>query len=330
MDRHIRLSIIVPVYNVENYLRECIDSILNQQVADMEVILVDDGSPDMCGTICDEYAEKDKRVTVIHKENGGLSSARNAGLDIAQGKYITFVDSDDYLLPNTYSPNLEYIEEHLDIDCLQFPAIYDERIVYTKNYKRINTERTFAGNEVFLNWWSGKLINHFVWNKIFKREMWNELRFDVGAFVEDALLVPKLAKKCQRLHISMEGGYFYRYTEGSLSNSGWTERNYVDFFKSRLVIWNLINELEYMDSARIKAYLVTIKWLAVCSQKGYLNYNDYDKFLNSLPPIRLLPKSMELELKWCLLYIVVKILGTRGLLKLYFKVKGFRNGQRMP
>ena len=104
------LSVIIPVYNVEKYLRKCVDSVLAQDIADMEVILIDDGSPDNSGAICDEYAEKDTRVKVIHKENGGAATARNVGLDIARGKYITFVDSDDYLLPNTYRPNLDYME----------------------------------------------------------------------------------------------------------------------------------------------------------------------------------------------------------------------------
>ncbi|KAF3371822.1 glycosyl transferase family 2, partial [Enterococcus faecium] len=90
------ISIIVPVYKVEKYLRKCVDSILAQTFTDFEVILVDDGSPDNSGKICDEYAEKDNRVRVIHKENGGLSSARNAGIDVARGKYLGFVDSDDY------------------------------------------------------------------------------------------------------------------------------------------------------------------------------------------------------------------------------------------
>ena len=101
------LSVIIPVYNVEKYLRKCVDSVSAQDIADMEVILIDDGSPDNCGAICDEYAEKDLRVIVIHKKNEGVSTARNVGLDIARGKYITFVDSDDYLLPNTFIPNLD-------------------------------------------------------------------------------------------------------------------------------------------------------------------------------------------------------------------------------
>ena len=110
------ISVIVPIYKVEAYLRRGIDSILAQDYPNIEVILVDDGSPDNCGKICDEYAKKDKRIRVIHKPNGGLSSARNAGLDVAKGKYISFIDSDDSILPYMYSTMIKVIENNnLDI-----------------------------------------------------------------------------------------------------------------------------------------------------------------------------------------------------------------------
>ena len=96
-----KVSVIVPVYNVEDYIRECLDSLINQTLTDIEIILVDDGSKDLSGTICDEYAKKDCRIKVIHKENGGQSSARNAGLKVSTGEYILFVDSDDYIVENT-------------------------------------------------------------------------------------------------------------------------------------------------------------------------------------------------------------------------------------
>ena len=96
------ISVIVPIYKVESYLKKCVDSIINQTMTDLEIILVDDGSPDNCGKICDAYAEQDARIRVIHKENGGVSSARNAGLDICTGDYIGFVDGDDYIAPDMY------------------------------------------------------------------------------------------------------------------------------------------------------------------------------------------------------------------------------------
>ena len=105
-----KLSVIVPIYNVEAYLRRCVDSILAQTFTDYELILVDDGSPDNCGEICEEYAGTDDRIRVIHKENGGLSDARNAGLDVATGAYVGFVDSDDYIHPNMYQRLIDLME----------------------------------------------------------------------------------------------------------------------------------------------------------------------------------------------------------------------------
>ena len=110
------LSIIVPIYNVRPYLCECLDSILSQPFCDYELILVDDGSTDGSGAICDDYATKDQRIIVIHKDNGGLSSARNAGLDAIKGKYVSFIDSDDYLLGDYYSDAIRELETNPAID----------------------------------------------------------------------------------------------------------------------------------------------------------------------------------------------------------------------
>lgn len=316
----IKLSVIVPVYNVEKYLRNCVDSILAQDIEDMEVILVDDGSTDRSWTICDEYAKKDKRVMVIHKDNGGPASARNAGLDLACGKYIAFVDSDDYLLPNTYLPNLEYMEGHPEVDCLQFPFAYDQETAIVRYYKRQEEEKTFVGNEVYLNWWNGKVIYDTLWGKVFKREVFTDLRLPIGVFAEDAMIVPELSKRCHRVFLSMKGRYFYRCTEGSLMNSKFTEKKYKDYFISRLVAWERVNELDYMTPVKIGAYLRTLNTLARCSHEGGLNYNDYDYFLKSIPPITLLPQSRALGLKKVIAFIVIKLIGTRGFLRLYKRV----------
>lgn len=119
------LSIVVPIYNAKPYLADCVNSILNQSYSDIELILVDDGSSDNSGAICDEYARTDKRVKVIHKENGGQASARNMGLNIVSGQYITFVDSDDTIAVDSYAKNIELMERcKADIDILQYPCYY--------------------------------------------------------------------------------------------------------------------------------------------------------------------------------------------------------------
>ena len=116
------LSVIIPVYKAEKYLNRCMESILMQKVDDMEIILVNDGSPDRSGELCDEWALKDGRIRVIHKENGGAGSARNMALDKAQGNYVTFIDSDDAIAENTFLPIINYLAEHQDIDILEYPA----------------------------------------------------------------------------------------------------------------------------------------------------------------------------------------------------------------
>ena len=117
----VKLSVVIPVFRVEHTLQRCVESVLQQDLSDMEVILVDDGSLDHCPKLCDEWAEKDTRIKVIHQENKGLSGARNAGIDIAQGDYLTFVDSDDYLALNTYQPLLALLAQHPEYDILEYP-----------------------------------------------------------------------------------------------------------------------------------------------------------------------------------------------------------------
>lgn len=132
------VSVIVPVYNVEKYLARCLDSIINQTYTNLEIILVDDGSKDSSGQICDEYAAKDQRIKVIHKQNGGLSSARNAGLDIASGSYIEFVDSDDWIDKDTVKENLELIiNENSNVVFFNHYQVFDDHIYECELLKEV-------------------------------------------------------------------------------------------------------------------------------------------------------------------------------------------------
>ena len=121
-----KVSVVVPIYKVEKYLDRCVQSIINQTYENLEIILVDDGSPDNCPDMCDEYAKADSRVTVVHKPNGGLPDARNAGLDVASGEFILFVDSDDWIESQTVAELIEIIEKH-NVDFVTFRAVWDGR-----------------------------------------------------------------------------------------------------------------------------------------------------------------------------------------------------------
>lgn len=203
-----KISIIVPVYKVEKYIHKCIDSILNQTFKDFEVILVDDGSPDNCGKICDDYAKKDNRVVVIHKENGGQATARNAALDIARGEYIGFVDSDDYIQNDMF--------ENLYNACT-----IDEADISIIGTKEVNE--------------SGKVIHEYIpnnitfseilkrahpWNKLFNKKLFvdSDLSFYEGKYYEDLELVPKLFVKAKKVCTVKSIGYIYLQRDGSTTS----------------------------------------------------------------------------------------------------------------
>ena len=191
----VKLSVIIPVYRVEATLDRCVGSVLRQQVAEMEVVLVDDGSPDRCPQLCDEWQQKDARIRVIHKENGGLSDARNAGLDIATGDFITFVDSDDFIDDDTYAPLLDMIE---DTDILEY-SINDRLSLADRSYDDINAY-----------WLESQAYAHtYACNKLYRRELFNGIRFPKGKVFEDAYTFPLLLKTAHTVRTTSRKGYHY-------------------------------------------------------------------------------------------------------------------------
>ena len=166
------ISIIVPVYNAEQYLEKCVNSIINQTYTNLEIILVDDGSPDNCGTICDEWAKKDSRIKVIHEKNSGQSIARNAGLDNATGEYVGFIDSDDTVEPEMFEDLYNAIDG-VDLAICGHSLVYEDKVESVSTGNIIELDKEGLWREVF-----GKL-NNAVWNKLFKRELINDLRFDL-------------------------------------------------------------------------------------------------------------------------------------------------------
>lgn len=196
------ISVIVPVYQVENTLKKCVDSILNQTYKNLEIILVDDGSPDGSGKICDEYALLDSRIKVIHKKNGGLSSARNAGLDVAIGEYVGFVDSDDWIEPTMY----EELYKLLIDNCVKlansgvFMDYDDGRTVffdvqYSGKEEIVLMEKEEALKENLLN----TRITNSVCNKLFHTSIFDNLRMKEGIYFEDMEVMPKCIEKAEKV-----------------------------------------------------------------------------------------------------------------------------------
>lgn len=212
------LSIIVPVYNVEKYIERCIKSILNQSFTNFELILVDDGSLDNCGIICDNYKKKDSRIRVIHKKNGGLSDARNAGIKIANGKYIAFVDSDDFI--NKYMYEILYKNAKKldgDISICNFKIIcendgIDENILISSEdiqvYDRNEALNKLYGNE--------SLQFTVAWNKIYKRKLFSNIRYDYGKCHEDEFIIHKLIYKSNKIVSCSEKLYYYFENDESI------------------------------------------------------------------------------------------------------------------
>lgn len=199
----VKLSIIIPVYQVEATLNRCLQSIADQTFGDFEAILVDDGSPDRCPKMCDEWAEKDSRFRVIHKQNGGLSDARNAGLDAARGQLVTFVDSDDYLDTKTYEQVIPIAE---GCDIVEFPLF---RFYGTDKQMLICFEQeTFTDMKDY--WLRGRAYEHcYAWNKIYQRRLFSSVHYPKGRVFEDAYTLPRLLKNTHRLVTSNRGLYYY-------------------------------------------------------------------------------------------------------------------------
>lgn len=202
-----KLSIVIPVYRTEDTLDRCVESVLRQDHPDMEVILVDDGSPDRCPAYCDDWAAKDRRIRVVHKVNGGLSDARNAGIGIATGDYVTFVDSDDYLAGDTYGPLMQRLEQQPDIDILEYP-VYVHYGSPRQHLTDFLPGTTYHDMETY--WLDGRAYQHtYACNKIFRKSLFEEVRFPVGRVFEDAQTLPRLLEKTTTVVTCSQGLYYY-------------------------------------------------------------------------------------------------------------------------
>ncbi|MGM9549255.1 MAG: glycosyltransferase family 2 protein [Faecousia sp.] len=215
------ISVIVPVYKVERYLDRCVQSIVGQTFQNMEIILVDDGSPDACGAMCDAWAERDSRIKVIHQENAGGGQARNAGLNGASGDLIAFVDSDDYIAPDLYQHLYGLLERGADIAECGFVETVDDCAVFGGNDEEVRFYTPLDAMRCHIR---DTAFRQLIWNKLYRRETIGDIRFPAGTKIDDEFFTYRVLGNAGRLVRSEKIGYAYRQQPGSVMHDGFSLR----------------------------------------------------------------------------------------------------------
>lgn len=268
------ISIIIPVYKVEKYLEKCIQSVINQTYENLQIILVDDGSPDNCGKICDEYAQKDHRIEVIHKSNGGLSDARNKGLEIAKGEYIGFIDSDDYIESDMYEVLYNLLKQYnADVSICNFYTVSQGKIAIKNAENRIKEyNRIEILKEVLLD----NNIQSYAWNKLYKKELFDEIKYPVGKKYEDIGTTFYLLEKCNKVVVTGKPEYYYINRQDSIVNNV-TETTITDYIELIMQRYDYIEENIKELSSYNKDYLKRILKTAEQDIKNLNEVGDYTK-----------------------------------------------------
>ena len=268
------ISIIIPVYKVEKYLEKCIQSVINQTYENLQIILVDDGSPDNCGKICDEYAKKDHRIEVIHKSNGGLSDARNKGLEIAKGEYIGFVDSDDYIEADMYEVLYNLLKQYnADVSICNFYTVSQGKISIKNADNGINEyNRIEILKEILLD----RNIQSYAWNKLYKKELFDEIKYPIGKKYEDIGTTFYSLEKCNKVVVTGKSEYYYINRQDSIVNNV-TESTITDYIELIMQRYDYIEENIKELSSYNKDYLKRILKTAEKDIKSLNEVGDYTK-----------------------------------------------------
>jgi glycosyltransferase involved in cell wall biosynthesis len=303
------VSIVIPVYKVEKYIYGCLESVITQSYKNLEIILVDDGSPDKCGIICDKFAKIDQRINVIHKKNGGVSEARNYGIEKARGDYITFVDSDDQIHPEMIKYLVEGLEKSgADISICGYSKVLEPVDEFPK-LNLSNDWKVKSGEKVCERMYKKDASLVVVYKKMYKKELWRKLRFPVGKIHEDEFLSYKLFMNSVKIAYSEDKLYYYLKRTGSIMNTKYSNlrldcfeaiEEQIEYFKERR-----INNLE-KEALKHKFYFC-IKGLEEVSE----NQKD-------------LQKKLKVEYKRTLRQIKRSQLFTKEELVWYFEPKSNR------
>lgn len=327
-----KISVIIPIYNVEKYLPKCINSVLNQTYSNLEIILVNDGSTDSCKQICEEYKKLDNRIKIINKKNGGLSDARNYGIEASTGNYIAFLDSDDWIDKELYMTLYKIIKRYdADISVCNFKKSYLNGDNKTHNSGKI---KCYSNIEALNELYGKNSVQMIVaWNKLYKRSTIKELRFPVGRIHEDEYLTPIIIYNANKLVYIDNQLIYYRQTPNSIMNSKFNIKrldylyvleNRIEFFKE--------NMLDQLYEKSIETYILKIidfyfkvKYSDIKNKKN-INKILIEKLdsIDNQWDVRLtksLRKNLNLFKRYPYLY-EIKICLAKLLIKLKYNIKG--------
>lgn len=321
---NLKISVIVPIYNVEKYLNRCIVSIVNQTYTNIEILLIDDGSTDNSGNICDSWKKKDERINVIHKNNGGLSDARNVGMDNANGQYISFIDSDDYIDEYMYEKLLNALLcSNSDISCCSVKMIWEEnqksQMLTKSEYKILNTEEGLKS--IILE----DYLKQPVWYKLYKASVIKNINFEKGKINEDVFWSYKVISRARRIIIIPDILYFYMQHEGSIMNNHYNLKR-LDVIDAKFQRYEFMEEkypqlLKYaytdLFNSCVYAQQMSLKYLS----KDDLNIANIkiENYISILMERHIKDKSLK-EFIWYKLFTVnfIMMCKLRNLLKIGF------------
>ncbi len=288
------LSVIIPVFNMAESLGRCLESVAGQECNGLEIIVVDDGSTDNSPALCDQWAERDGRIRVIHKPNGGLSRARNAGIAASRGSLVTFVDADDFIAPHTYSSVMACMDDGCDL--IEYPVV---RFYGSKRESVLS-----FGNETFTDmagyWLRGKAYAHsYACNKIFRRRLFEQEQFPEGLLFEDVHILPRLLRHCRKVRTTDEGLYYYCDNPRGITATagGKALRSLLDAHLATHLV--TADRDYYLHALNIQ--------LSVCGMTGERP---------ALPPMRI-ARSGGLNATMLLKILALDILGLNNLCRLY-------------
>ncbi len=305
------LSVIVPVYKVEKYLDRCLRSITEQTYRNLEILLVDDGSPDGSGAICDAWAAKDSRIRVIHQRNAGAGAARNAALDLARGELIGFVDSDDYIEPHMYEHLYSLMGEDVDIVECEYLSTEDDHVTFPSNAGKVFS---YTPEEAMLCHVQDTIFRQLIWNKLYRRNMVENIRFPVGTKIDDEYFTYRVLARARNLLHSDRICYAYRQQESSIMHNLRSPQKY-NAIQAKLQRLDYLNERMPGLVYEAKADLLLTCVFAMQDCVQYLSGQELEEARSFLQGVRdsLMPLKIpqkESPKRKILLYIAMHSLET--------------------